>query len=33
MSEPVFRYKEDEAMLEAAIAAQSSFKYFWRELS
>ena len=33
MSEPVFRYKEDEAMLEAALAAQRSFKYFWRELS
>ena len=33
MSEPVFRYKEDEAMVEAAITAQRTFKYFWRELS
>jgi uncharacterized protein YegJ (DUF2314 family) len=33
MSEPVFRYNSDDAMLDAAIAAQRSFKYFWRELS
>jgi len=33
MSEPVFRYNSDDAMLEAAIAAQRSFKFFWRELS
>lgn len=33
MSEPIFMFDENPEMLQAYRAAQTSFRYFWRELS